>query len=129
MLLDAIFGASNCRNQIYWKRTASNAKGSQFESKTFGRVADHILHYSNSDNYTFNSSVQALPPELLIQKFPKIDDAERRYNTNMPIFRSRTMGDRPNLCYTYKGVTNPYPSGWRINKARLVEMHERGEII
>ena len=129
LLLDSIFGASNCRNQIYWKRTASNAKGSQFASKSFGRIADHILHYTNSNNYTFNGSNQDLSPELLKLKFPKVDDDGRRYNTSTPLFRSRTMGDRPNLCYEYNGVSNPYASGWRVSKERLKEMDSRGEII
>ena len=44
------------------------------------------------------------------------------------IWRTPNMGDRPNLCYEWRGYTNPHPSGWRLSKARLEEEFEKGNI-
>ena len=39
------------------------------------------------------------------------------------------MGARPNLCYEYKDIKNPHPSGWRVSKERLIAMDKAGDII
>ena len=39
------------------------------------------------------------------------------------------MGDRPNLCYTWRGFTNPHPSGWRLSKERMEEEYQKGNIV
>ncbi|MYD44907.1 MAG: hypothetical protein F4W92_00935 [Gammaproteobacteria bacterium] len=39
------------------------------------------------------------------------------------------MGDRPNLCYTWRGVTNPHPSGWRVSKEKLKEEYQLGKVV
>ena len=39
------------------------------------------------------------------------------------------MGDRPNLCYEWRGFRNPHPSGWRLSKKRLEEEYQKGNIV
>ena len=39
------------------------------------------------------------------------------------------MGARANLCYEYKGVRNPHPSGWRMGKEELIKNDKAGYII
>ncbi len=46
-----------------------------------------------------------------------------------PAFRSPSLGDRPNLCYEWRGHRNPHPSGWRLSKKRLEEEYRKGNII
>ena len=128
-LMDAIFGHSNFRDEIVWQRAAGRAKGSQHESRSFGRDCDYILHYSKTDKYIHNEATVKLSGEEMLKKFPHVDEHGRRYHTGVPIFRQPSMGARPNLCYTYNGVTNPHPSGWRVSKERLQEMDANGEII
>ena len=48
LLMDGIFGEKNFRNQIVWQRSWRS------DGKKFGNVADHILLYSKSENYTWN---------------------------------------------------------------------------
>lgn len=50
VILDAIFGPANFRNEIAWQRF-----GSHNDARRFGRVADRILFYTRSDAYTFNT--------------------------------------------------------------------------
>ena len=127
--IDAIFGKQNFRNEIIWQRASGRAKGSQHESRSLGRDTDNIFHYSKSDTYIHNAVTQSLTETEIIEKFPFIDENGRSYNTNTPIFCQPSMGSRPNLCYEYKGVVNPHPSGWRVSKKRLIEMDKAGYII
>lgn len=49
MILDVIFGPSNFRNEIIWKRT-----GSHSAARRWGDVHDSLLFYSKSDEYHWN---------------------------------------------------------------------------
>ena len=49
MLMDAIFGAENFRNEIVWRRYGSHNDA----TRRFGQVRDSILFYSKSKDYTW----------------------------------------------------------------------------
>ena len=49
LLLDALFGAENCRNQIVW-----HYKTGGVSKRWFSRKHDIILFYSKTDRYTFH---------------------------------------------------------------------------
>ena len=129
MILDSLFGKNNFRDEIIWQRAGGRAKGSQYESKSFGKDTDNILHYSKSKNFTHNQITIPLTEEEIEEKFPLEEPNGRRYNTGTPLFCQPSMGPRPNLCYEYNGVRNPHPSGWRVSRERLIEMDQAGEII
>ena len=50
MLLDAVFGAENYRNQITWERTRGRSDG-----RHWGNVTDTIMFYVKSDNYLWQN--------------------------------------------------------------------------
>ena len=129
LILDSLFGKKNFRNEIVWQRASGRAKGSQYESRSLGRDTDNIFHYSKSKDFTHNKVSQKLTEAEIFKKFPHTDSNERRYNTKTPLFCQPSMGDRPNLCYEYKGVKNPHSSGWRVSKEKLIEMDKAGDII
>ena len=129
MVMDSVLGKDNFRDEIVWQRASGRAKGSQHKSKSLGRDTDSVLHYSKSNNFLHNAVNSPLTEAEIIEKFPLIDENKRRYNTDIPIFCQPSMGDRPNLCYEYKGVVNPHPSGWRVSKEKLIEMDKAGYII
>ena len=39
------------------------------------------------------------------------------------------MGERPNLCYEWRGFKNPHASGWRLSKEKLEEEYQKGNIV
>lgn len=127
ILCDMVFGHGNYRNEIIWKRT-NNPKGSQFRSKKFGVYTDTILFYTKSNNYFFelDAAKSKLSAAQIEKKYPYTDERGRYYQG--PIFCSRSMGPRPNLCYEYKGVYPPHPSGWRLSKDRLIELDKAGNL-
>ena len=49
VMLDTIFGATNFKNEIIWRRT-----GAHTPSSSFGPIHDVILFYVKSSNYYFN---------------------------------------------------------------------------
>ena len=129
IVMDTLFGKDNFRNEVVWQRASGRAKGSQHKSKSLGRDTDSILHYSKSESFTHNPVSQSLTETEIEKKFPHTDEKGRRYNTGTPIFSQPSMGARPNLCYEYRGVVNPHPSGWRVSKKKLIEMDKAGYII
>jgi DNA modification methylase len=125
IILDNIFGKSNFRNEIIWQRNDGRAKGSQHKAKKFGANTDTIFFYTKSDDFYFNNKVVVKNDE----KFNKVDKNGRRYYTGIPIFRSKSMGPRPNLCYEWRGFSSPYSSGWRLSKERLEEEYQKGNVV
>jgi len=126
LVLDAVFGVYNFRNEIIWKRTV-NPKGSQYDSKKFGKAHDTIFFYSKSNNFIFNldDAKISLTDEEVSKKFHLEDDKGGYYAG--PIIRSQSMGERPNLVYEYKGYT-PDSSGWRMTKEKLIELDNDGDL-
>lgn len=53
LLLDAVFGPTNFRNEVIWKRT-----GSHGSAKRWGPVHDTVLFYTASETYTWNRLFQ-----------------------------------------------------------------------
>ncbi len=127
MLMDCIFGEENFRNDIIWQRNDKRGKGSQHKSKKFGNNTDNILFYSKSDKYHLQTTLW--DEEHIADKFNKTDEKTRPYYTGIPIFCAKSMGARPNLCYEWRGFKNPYPSGWRLSKARIEEEYQKGNIV
>jgi DNA modification methylase len=73
LLLDAVFGPDNFRNEIVWKRTYAHGS-----SKRFGPVHDIILFYTKSDSYKWNRVLQSHNEEYLEDKY-RFEDERGRY--------------------------------------------------
>ena len=65
VVMDTIFGVSNFRNEIIWKRT-----GSHGSAKRWGPIHDTILFYSKSENYTWNNVKQEYLESYKKDKYP-----------------------------------------------------------
>ncbi|QMU56344.1 MAG: hypothetical protein GKS04_04170 [Candidatus Mycalebacterium zealandia] len=128
LLMDAVFGVKNFRSEITWKRATSTQKGSQHKNKKWGDNADIVLYFAKSNKTPLNP-LRQLTEEEIEKKFPKTDENGRAYNTATPLFRAKSMGERPNLCYEWRGFRNPHPSGWRLSKERLEEEYQKGNIV
>lgn len=131
-MLDAVFGWRNFRREIVWQRNNGAPKGNQFEPRNYGKDTDCILFYVKSAQAEFRVPRVHLSDDEMRKRFSKVD-GRGRYNTATPLFRTPSMGARPNLCYAYMApcgvVRNPHPSGWRVSRDRLADMDARGEII
>ena len=126
-IMDDIFGPENFRNEIVWNRTKSG-KSSQHEPRTFGKNTDTIFFYSKSKTYQPFHPFRKLDEAEAKRLFPKVDADGKRYALRS-LFCGKTLGDRPNLCYQWKGYTNPHPSGWMLSRKRLEEEYQKGNIV
>ena len=78
ILLDAVFGKENFRNEIVWRRNNAHNK----ISKQFGPIHDVILFYSKSNNFFFNPGTRPLMKGYVREWFTG-EDERGRYRTNM----------------------------------------------
>ena len=70
MLLDAIFGAKNYRNNIVWKRATSHN-----DPERYGRICDHILYYVKGAGAIWNGRTvrDDRSPESLKETYTLLD--------------------------------------------------------
>ena len=128
VILDAVFGPKNFKAEIIWKRATSTQKGSQHAAKKPGRNHDVILMYvKNTRMAKFKSPKRSLTEDEADKKFNKKDPDGRRWmDDSTHIWRTPGMGNRPNLCYTWRGFKNRHPSGWRLSRKRQEEEYQKG---
>jgi len=119
MLMDAVFGPQQFRNEIIWQRTSSHS-----DSRKWGSVHDTLLFYSTSDQFTWNQVFMQHDPSY-VEKFYRHKDERGTYRLDH-IIRSASMGPRPNLCYEYKGYKPEW--GWRMVQEKLEALDADGRI-
>ena len=116
LLMDSIYGQTNFRNEITWRRT--NAKGLAF--KGYPKNADFLLYYSISDDYAWNRPYLPHDPVYLDKFYRYIEPGTgRRYRLGDLTNPNR---DRPNLTYEWNGHTRV----WRWTQERMQAAHENG---
>jgi site-specific DNA-methyltransferase (adenine-specific) len=120
VLMDTIFGTTNFRNEIIWKRTSAHS-----DSQRFGQVTDTILFYSKTSKHTWNPKPIA-HDEDYTSAFYRFTDIKGRYRLH-EIIRTASMGARPNLVYEYKGYTPKW--GWRMERDKLEALDTEGRLV
>jgi site-specific DNA-methyltransferase (adenine-specific) len=124
LLLDAVFGPANLRNEIVWLRTRS--KG--LMKRRLPRNHDVILSYQKTEDAKWNEDAVFLShdPENLdpktARKYCHRDPDGRLYRLDNLI---NPNPDRPNLTYEFLGVTRV----WRWTKERMQKAFELGLVV
>ncbi|GAA4290934.1 DNA methyltransferase [Mycobacterium paraffinicum] len=124
VLLDAIFGAENFRNDIVWKRKAGRGETNKAAVR-FGVTNDTLLFYSkNARAAKFNRQYRESNPNYIASKFRYVDPVSgRRYRLD----NLTSPSVRPNLIYEYKGYSPP-AKGWAVSLERMKEMDAEGRL-
>ena len=106
LLLDAVFGATNYRNEISWRRTSAHNDAKQGR-RQYGNVRDTILLYTKSNSWNWNWQYTEYEAEY-IESFYKFKEpiSDRRYR----------MGD---LTAAKPGGDTSYQ--WRVKRQRTGE--------
>ena len=120
LLMDAVFGPVNFRNELVWKRT-----GSHNDAKRFASVQDTLLYYSRGPNPTWNPQHAPHSEKYVASHYTHVDADGRRYRLDN-IIRSASMGPRPNLTYEYKEFTPPW--GWRMTRDKVEALDKAGRL-
>jgi len=124
MLMDAIFGPENFRNEIVWKRTSSKS----LMTRRLPSNHDVILSYQVSPDAFWNADAMfsaydlANLDEKTAGKYGHRDKDGRLYQLDNLCNPNR---DRPNLTYEFLGVTKV----WRWTKERMQKAYEDGLVV
>jgi hypothetical protein len=121
MLMDSIFGPTNFRNEIIWKRTTAHSDAKQGR-KAYGNIADTLLFYSMTDTPTFNHQYIPYTVEYL-KKYSNVDADGRRYQLDNLTGPGGAAKGNPK--YEVMGVTKY----WRFSREKMSELIENGRVI
>ncbi|MEQ7154023.1 DNA methyltransferase [Brevundimonas aurifodinae] len=120
LLLDAVFGPTNYRNEIIWKRQTAHSDA----TNKFSDVSDVILFYAKSPLFKFKPVHVAHDPAYLT-KFYRHDDADGRGPYQLD--NTTSPNPRPNMMYEWMGY--PFPSkGWRYERKTMQRLHDEGRL-
>ncbi len=120
IMMDAIFGHTNYRNEIIWKRNTSHNSGRQF-----GRIHDTILFYSASKNWTWNKTYGGEYSEEQLGRFKK--DKDGRYYKAQDLTAARPNSDSGK--FEWRGNQPGSTRGWAYTLDQLEEFWARGRIL
>ncbi len=76
LIMDAVFGRDNFRNEIVWKRTSAHSG-----ARRFGPIHDVLLFYSKSKKYRWNRVYQPYDQDYIKNNFRREDANGRKYKT------------------------------------------------
>ncbi|HUY36134.1 MAG TPA: site-specific DNA-methyltransferase [Pirellulales bacterium] len=121
--LDEVFGASNCVNQVIWKRQAAHSDIGQ-GSTHMGRLHDVIFVYAKAAHFTWNMQYEPYSEEYIASAYKHIEEGtDRRYridNTAGP-----GGGKKGNPYYEFRGVKKY----WRYSEQTIARLYDEGRLI
>lgn len=114
ILLDAVFGATNFRSELIWKRTAAHSA-----AKRWGDVHDVILFVSKSPDFIWNE-VHSSYDEKYVARYRNVDPSGLRWsddNLTAPGLRNGFSGKE------WRGF-NPSDKGnhWKVPAKKIEEL-------
>ena len=115
LVMDAVFGKANFRNEIVWKRTTAHN-----DSAVYGGIHDTILYYSKGNSPTLNEQHQPYSDEYL-KRYNHTDENGKRF-----LDRDLTAGSLSGGGYQYEwnGITKI----WRCPFTTMQEYHKSGKL-
>ena len=103
LVMDAVFGRDNFRNEVVWKRTSTKSLGKRYAVNT-----DRILYYVKSDSATWNQQYTPYDDEY-IQKTYRRQDKHGRWAT-VDLSGGKAGSERAYM--PLKGIEPPPGRAW-----------------
>ncbi len=122
VVLDAVFGKENFRNEIIWKRASAHSDARQ-GAKHFGRVTDTIFFYSREMHSTWNQQYRPYDEKYVERDYRRIDQDGRRYRIDN--IQGPGGAAKGNPYYEVMGVSRH----WRYSKERMAQLIQEGRIV
>jgi DNA modification methylase len=123
MLLDSVFGASNFKNDLSWKRAVPKSDFRQ-GATNWARVHDVLLYYVKDDRQArFHQPFGDYSATYIEQHYRLRDDDGRRYQLTSLI--APGAGTRGHPKYTFMGITRY----WRYNEEKMHALVAAGRVI
>ena len=120
LLMDSIFGPTNYRNEIIWRRTTSHS-----DAKGLGRVHDTILLYHKSAEFGWNKVFQPLDDGYVVNYY-RYADADGRKFMSADL---SAAGPGPARDFGARGVIDP-PTGrhWMYDDDGITRLLQEDKI-
>ena len=123
LVMDAIFGRSEFRTEIAWKRTSSHSDGAQGR-KQYGRVRDLILFYSMGKEWTWNPQFVPYDRSYLDRFYRHVEpNTGRRYRLGDMTGPGGEAKGNPQ--YEVMGVTR----FWRYSREKMQQLIDDGRVV
>lgn len=122
MLMDAVFGGRNFRNEITWRRSFSHGDAKQ-GAKHFGRCTDSLLFYVKSDVATWNPQYVPYSEEALKRDYKYKEENGRVYRL-APV-DGPGGASKGNPYYEFLGVQGY----WRFTREKMRDLYDQGRIV
>ena len=119
IIMDNIFGSSNFKNEIVWKRTSSH----NMKTKGYVRASDSIFYYTKSDIYIFNEQYTPYG-DAQLGRYKK-DENGRLYKAENMTFSSANVSRQ----FTWRGTTPPANRSWGASLKKLEQWWSEGRIL
>ena len=123
LLMDAIFGLANFRNEIVWKRTSAHSDVVQ-GARHMGRIHDVLLMYSKGTMPKWNTVYIPYEQEYIESVYRYEDENGRRYQTQ-PLHAAKPGGD---TLYEWKGKLPPPGRYWAYSRENMERLDSEGRI-
>jgi len=123
IVLDAIFGTENFRNEIIWKRHYAHSDDAQGKVLHMGRIHDVILFYTKAELATRNSVYMPYDEEYIRSTYNNVDEDGRRYA--LTSITGPGGASKGNPQYEVMGVTRY----WRYTKENMKRLIEDGRVV
>lgn len=124
LLLDAIFGPQNFRNEIVWKRTSAHAN----VGKRYGIISDTIFFYTKSSSFTWNAQHAKYSEEHTENSYRFIEEGTERRYASRDLTASMQRASKGQL-YDWKGIRPPPSRCWAYAKEQMEKFEAEGLII
>jgi DNA modification methylase len=124
LLLDAIFGARNFRNEIIWKRSTAHSDTKQGRA-ALGRIHDTILFYTRGEVWTWNPAYLPYDETYIELKYRHVEEGSgRRYRLG-DLTAAKPGGDQQ---FEWHG-RRPYKGRyWAYSREKMDAMLAEGRI-
>jgi hypothetical protein len=121
IVLDAIFGSPNFRNEIVWRRTHAHSG-----SRRYGPIHDSILFYSKSPTYVWNQQHSPYTTGYIDNYFRQSDEngAYQAITCTGPGDRFGTLAH-----YEWKGHFPPPGRHWAWVKPEMERLEAAGRLV
>ncbi|MGH2486405.1 MAG: DNA methyltransferase [Ktedonobacterales bacterium] len=120
VVLDTIFGPTNFRGEIIWKRTTAHN-----DPKRPGRIHDVLLFYSKADAYIWNKVFTPYSPKYVESHYGSVDENGRRYTLD-----NLTAPGHGSLAgvYDWRGKFPPQGRMWSFTQDKMEALEASGRI-
>jgi DNA modification methylase len=120
LLLDALFGAENFRNEIAWQRS-----GAKNDSLRYGRSHDILLFYTAGKRFTWNTQYLPFHDASIIKNYTHVEPGTGRRYRRGDLTAAKPGGD---VDFEWQGV-RPYKGRhWAYSREKLDQMLAEGRI-